>query len=97
MHRVREESILSYHYYVEALSAADKEQKATLEKEADYINKIQNEYLNIAKNESPYDVFICYKETSEEGSRTEDSVLAQNIYDALIAKGMTNTASRMLR
>jgi len=88
MHRVREESILSYHYYVEALSAADKEQKATLEKEADYINKIQNEYLNIAKNESPYDVFICYKETDEAtGEKTEDVEVADALYRDLTSRG----------
>ena len=88
MHRVNEESILAYHYYVEALSVAEKEQKETLQNEAEYINKIQNEYLNIAKNESPYDVFICYKETDEStGEKTEDVQVADELYRDLTSRG----------
>ena len=33
------------------------------------------------------DVFICYKETDTNGERTEDSVLAEEIYNALTSKG----------
>ena len=47
-----------------------------------------SEILAVSKNEKPYDVFICYKETDEKGERTIDSVLAYDIYEALTAKGM---------
>ena len=40
-------------------------------------------------------MFICYKETAEDGSRTEDSVLAQDVYEALIAKGLKVFFSRI--
>lgn len=56
--------------------------------EAREIDQIMQEILSVSKNEKPYDVFICYKETDEKGERTIDSVLAQDIYDALTAKGL---------
>jgi alpha-tubulin suppressor-like RCC1 family protein len=36
--------------------------------------------LAISSKEEPYDVFICYKETTDGGSRTKDSTIAQDIY-----------------
>ena len=89
LHRINDESILSYHYYTEALSLAKKDEKESLQKEAEYINTIQNEYLHIAENESPYDVFICYKETDEDtGEKTEDVELAASLYEDLSARGL---------
>ena len=88
LHRVKDESILAYHSYIDALALADKEQKETLEKEAEYINNIQTEYLNIAANEQPYDVFICYKETDDNtGEKTEDMELAEQLYGDLTVRG----------
>ena len=40
-------------------------------------------------------MFICYKETAENGDRTLDSVLAQDVYDALIGKGYRVFFSRI--
>ncbi|MBP5494669.1 MAG: toll/interleukin-1 receptor domain-containing protein [Lachnospiraceae bacterium] len=88
LHRINDESILSYHSYIDALSLADKAEKESLQKEAEYINTIQNEYLHIAENEAPYDVFICYKETDEDtGEKTEDVVLAEQLYNDLTGRG----------
>ena len=88
LHRINDESILSYHSYIDALSLADREEKESLQKEAEYINTIQNEYLHIAENEAPYDVFICYKETDEEtGEQTEDVGLAEQLYRDLTGRG----------
>ena len=88
LHRISEESILNYHSYVEALALAEGEEKESLQNEAEYINTIQNEYLNIAANEAPYDAFICYKETDEEtGEKTEDVELAATIYKDLTGRG----------
>ena len=88
LHRINEESILTYPSYIEALSLADGDEKESLIKEAEYINSIQNEYLHIAENESPYDVFICYKETDEEtGEQTEDVGLAETLYNDLSNRG----------
>ena len=88
LHRINEESILAYPSYIDALALADKEQKESLQKEAEYINTIQNEYLHIAENEAPYDVFICYKETDEDtGEKTEDVELAEELYRDLTSRG----------
>ena len=51
--------------------------------EAKNINNIQKKILNISSKEDPYDIFICYKETDENGNRTIDSVLANDIYEKL--------------
>ena len=40
----------------------------------------------ISSKADPYDIFICYKETDDNGDRTVDSLIAQDIYDALVAK-----------
>lgn len=55
--------------------------------EAKEIDRLQKAILDIANKEEPYDIFICYKETAPDGQRTKDSVMAQDIYDALTAKG----------
>ena len=57
------------------------------EKEAKQIDEIQKKAIEIASKEKPFDIFICYKETDEEGKRTQDSVLAQDIYNNLTQDG----------
>lgn len=55
--------------------------------EAKQIDEIQKKILTISKKEKPYDIFICYKETDDNGERTYDSVIAQDIYEKLINLG----------
>lgn len=55
--------------------------------EAKLISDIQKKILNISTKEEPYDVFICYKETTKDNERTHDSVIAQDIYDNLTKEG----------
>lgn len=50
---------------------------------AEVIDGIQQGILEIAVNEKPFDVFICYKETNENGSRSADALLAEKIYSVL--------------
>lgn len=57
------------------------------QEEAENIDKIQKSILEISSKEVPYDIFICYKETDSDGNRTNDSVIAQDIYEKLIDKG----------
>lgn len=71
-----------------AINNSDMVTKELYYQEAREIDRIMEEYRNISKTEKPYDVFICYKETDEYKQRTIDSVIAQDIYDALTAKGL---------
>jgi len=88
LHRVKDESILEYPSYKEAYELADDEQKEILKSEAEYIGNIQTKYLNIAAKESPYDIFICYKETDERTKeKTLDTQIAQDLYDKLTDMG----------
>ncbi|MBR5922167.1 MAG: TIR domain-containing protein [Clostridia bacterium] len=52
------------------------------------ISEVQKGILATSQNEEPFDVFICYKETDENGNRTVDSTLAQDIYYQLTDQGM---------
>jgi len=88
LHRIKDESILNYHSYLEALELCDDEQKAVIINEAKEINRIQAEYLEIAKKEAPYDIFICYKETDEETKETtEDVQYCSKLYNILTEQG----------
>ena len=86
-HRASYESILANEYYKNAIEKADVLQRSIYEKEANEINRLQKEILLISEKEEPYDVFICYKETDENGERTPDSVIANDIYHELTEEG----------
>ena len=87
-HRTRTESIMDDPDFDQACENADAVAKKVYREEAKAIDRLQQDILSVVASESPYDVFICYKETDEEGQRTEDSVLAEDIYDALTGKGL---------
>lgn len=86
-HRTQQEPVLSDPDYLAAVQYADSEAKRVFEKEAGRIQEIQRRILEISQKEPPYDIFICYKESDERGNRTEDSLLAQELYYELIKKG----------
>ncbi len=86
-HRTLFEAIRTDADYQAAVDYADSMQQAIYEKEAIAIDKIQKNILEIVKNEKPFDVFICYKETDENGNRTIDSTIANDIYYQLTEAG----------
>lgn len=81
--------------YLEALSHADELQKDVYRREAEYIANVQKGILEISNKEEPFDVFICYKETDSSGKRTQDSVLAQDLYYQLTQEGFKVFFSRI--
>ncbi|MEA1975865.1 MAG: toll/interleukin-1 receptor domain-containing protein, partial [Bacillota bacterium] len=96
VHRLHYESILNDIDYKLTLKNTTDEYKKNLYKtQAETINEIQKDILKKAKNEDPYDIFICYKETSEAGSRTKDSSIAQDIYYQLQDKGYKTFFSKI--
>ena len=87
-HRVQVTSILTDADYLAALEYAPDDYSRNLyEAEAKRIADIQKGILAISAQEKPYDVFICYKESTDGGSRTKDSTLAQDIYYQLKQEG----------
>ena len=73
--------------YLMAIKNASSEQQILYIETSEYIDKIQQDIMDITKNEKPYDVFICYKETDDSGKRTHDSVLANDLYHELTEEG----------
>ena len=82
-HRTLPTSIMEDSNFEQACDYADPVARKVYREEAKTIDRIQK------------DMFICYKETAEDGSRTEDSVLAQDVYEALTAKGLKVFFSRI--
>lgn len=94
-HRSSFESVMEDDNLELALEYADAVAKRVYREEAKQIEDIRKNIVEVSAKEEPYDVFICYKETDEQGERTIDSVLAQDIYTALTEKGYRVFFSRI--
>lgn len=86
-HRASYDSIIADDDYRSAIENADAGQRAIYEEQAREIDRIQKDILALAQREEKYDVFICYKETDSDGRRTQDSVIANDIYYQLTQEG----------
>ena len=70
--------------YKKALTYAEDSRLGVYQYQAKEIDEIQKRIIEISSQEKPYDVFICYKELDNlTGQRTQDSVLAQELYREL--------------
>ena len=94
-HRSSFDSIMEDGDFELALENADVMARKVYREEAKQIEEIRKGVIAVSVNEEPYDIFICYKETDANGDRTLDSVLAQDIYDALTDKGYRVFFSRI--
>ncbi|MGM9668062.1 MAG: DUF6273 domain-containing protein [Eubacteriales bacterium] len=95
VNRAQYTSIFDDEDYKSALQYADSYQREIYEAEASAINEIQKNILAISQKEEPFDVFICYKETDSNGRRTQDSVLATELYHELTREGFKVFFSRI--
>ena len=86
-HRASYDAVTADDDYKNALKYADIAQRSIFEAEAAAIDEIQKGIITLAQKEDPYDVFICYKETDDSGKRTQDSVIANDIYHQLTQEG----------
>ncbi len=86
-HRASFDSFTEDVDYKAALEHSDGLTRRLYQKEGAKISEVQRGILATSQNEEPYDVFICYKETGEDGQRTRDSILAQDIYYQLTDQG----------
>lgn len=95
VNRAQFTSVFDDEDYKSAIKYADSYQKNIYEAEAAVINEIQKGILAISQKEEPFDVFICYKETDNNGRRTQDSVLATELYHELTKEGFKVFFSRI--
>lgn len=87
VNRMQVKSIYSDENYKKAMELSDENLKNVIDRETDKIAEIQKNVLSIVQKETPYDVFICYKQTDADGERTKDSVLASEVYEQLKREG----------
>ena len=95
VNRAQFTSIFADEDYKAAIAHADCYQREIYEAEAHAIDEIQKGILDISSKEKPFDVFICYKETDANGRRTQDSVLANELYHQLTNEGFKVFFSRI--
>ena len=95
VNRTQFTSVFDDEDYKSAIQYADFYQKSIYEDEAKAINEIQKGIIAISSQEEPFDIFICYKEMGNDGRRTPDSVLAQELYQELTKEGIKVFFSRI--
>ncbi len=83
------ESVISDKDYKKAIELADKETKEYYILQAQYIERVRKEWVEKARKEKPYDVFLCYKDSDMANGidRTKDSIAVQDLYIHLTSQG----------
>lgn len=81
--------------YKKAIQYADSSQKELYAADAKVIDQIQSGILAVSRKEKPFDIFISYKETYMNGTRTRDSIAAQDLYEKLTVEGYKVFFSRI--
>ena len=94
-HRSSFESVLDDGYFDLVMENADAASRSIYRQEAKQIEELRKGIIEVSNKEEPYDIFICYKETDDNGNRTIDSVIAQDVYNELVAKGYRVFFSRI--
>ena len=94
-HRSSFDSVMEDSDFEQALENADAVARRVYRDEAKAIEELRRGIVEVSGKEPPYDIFICYTETAEDGQRTVDSVIAQDVYDALTEKGYRVFFSRI--
>ncbi|MBR3749676.1 MAG: toll/interleukin-1 receptor domain-containing protein, partial [Firmicutes bacterium] len=94
-HRSSFDSVEDDPNYEQACENADAVARRVYREEARQIESLRKRILELSGREEPYDVFISYKELDEDGERTPDSVIAQDIYKELTREGCRVFFSRI--
>ncbi len=94
---ITEESFINNKNVQKAMSLAPDALRKSYQSQAEQIDRIRLEWLEKASREPEYDVFICFKDSDREHGfeRTQDSVDAQDLYNALVAEGYRVFFSRV--
>ncbi len=94
-HRSSFESLMDDPNFEMVMECADPIARRVYRDEAKQIEELRKSIIEVSSKEEPYDVFISYKELAEDGQRTLDSVIAQDIYTELTDKGYRVFFSRI--
>ena len=94
-HRSSFESVEDDPNFEQACENADAIARRVYREEARQIETLRKRILEVSGKEEPYDIFISYKELDEDGERTPDSVIAQEIYRTLTKEGYRVFFSRI--
>lgn len=94
---ITEESIHNSKDVQKAISLAPTDIAEGYRQQAEYIDRVRIEWLEKASKEPEYDVFISFKDSDRENGieRTQDSIDAQDLYNALVAEGYKVFFSRI--
>ena len=90
------ESFIDDADYKKAVKYAPSEIATWYKSQADYIERVRTTWIEKAKKEAPYDIFISYKDSDVENGieRTEDSYNALELYNHLAMQGYNVFYSR---
>ena len=94
-HRSSFDSVLDDVNFEQACENTDAVARRVYRDEARQLEELRKSIIEVSGKEEPYDIFISYKETDENGNRTLDSVIAQDIYTELTEKGYRVFFSRI--
>jgi len=94
-HRSSFDSVMDDPNFDLVMENADSVARGIYRDEAKQIEEIRKGIIEVSSTEEPYDIFICYKETADNGDRTIDSVIAQDVYKELTAEGYRVFFSRI--
>ena len=94
---ITEDSFINGSDVKKAISLAPSDIAESYKSQAEYIEKVRIEWLEKASKEPAYDVFISFKDSDRENGieRTQDSIDAQDLYNALVADGYKVFFSRI--
>ena len=95
-HRLSWKNVLEDTDFEQALeNASSDEEKKEYRREARELEELRRNTALLSTKQEPFDVFLSYKDTDENGERTEDSVLAGKLYDDLTGMGYRVFYSRV--
>ena len=94
-HRSSFDSVEDDANFEQACENADAVARRVYREEARQIETLRKQILEVSGKEEPYEIFISYKELDEDGDRTPDSVIAQDIYRTLTKEGYRVFFSRI--
>ena len=81
-------SILRDEYFLNAVKHASPPQAENYKRRAAVIDRLQGEIKRRLAEESPYDVFLCFRSSDEDGNPTRERAVARRIYDELTRRGI---------